>query len=108
DWQMTAEEEEYAEAHGLDDEQMAWRRWKIAELRHDWLFRQEYPATAAEAFQSSGHDSYIPPDAVLRARKAAAEASGPLVIGVDPARFGDDRTAVVARKGRKVLSIDTH
>ena len=34
---------------------------KIAEFKDPVLFKQEYPATAAEAFQMSGHDSYIPP-----------------------------------------------
>jgi hypothetical protein len=28
---------------------------------------------------------------------------GPLVIGADPARFGDDRFALAWRRGRKVI-----
>lgn len=31
----------------------------------------------------------------------------PIVLGVDPARFGDDRTALVARQGLAVLKVDT-
>lgn len=108
DWFSTEEEVAYATAHGLDDEQLCWRRAKIAELRHEWLFRQEYPATAAEAFQSSGAEGYIPAILVLRARKAKADPSGPLVVGVDPARFGEDRTAIVRRRGRVVPEIETH
>lgn len=101
------EEQEYAESHGLDNEQMAWRRAKIAELKDPLLFRQEYPATASEAFQLTGHDSYIPPELVLKARKASVEGIGKLVVGVDPARFGDDRFSLAWRKGRKVEKIES-
>lgn len=97
------EEQEYAEVHGLTLGQMAWRRAKLAELKDPLLFKQEYPATAAEAFQMTGHDSFIKPEAVLSARKADLEAIGPLVIGADPARFGNDRFSLAWRKGRKVL-----
>lgn len=85
---------------------MAWRRNKIAELKDAALFKQEYPATAAEAFQMSGHDSFIKPELVARARKANLEPSGPLVIGLDPARFGDDSTALARRRGRKVFKVE--
>jgi hypothetical protein len=84
---------------------MAWRRNKIAELRDPLLFRQEYPATAAEAFQMTGHDSFIPPDLVVRARKATLAGIGPLAIGADPARFGDDRFALAFRRGRRLEKI---
>jgi hypothetical protein len=86
---------------------MAWRRAKIVELNDPLLFRQEYPATAAEAFQMSGHDSFIPPELVARARKARCEPSGPLVIGYDPAWTGGDRHAMAWRRGRVVLKVET-
>jgi hypothetical protein len=85
---------------------MAWRRNKIAELKDAALFKQEYPATAAEAFQMSGHDSYIKPALVAEARKAECDPSGPLVIGLDPSRFGDDGSAMARRRGRKVLKVE--
>ena len=107
-FKRTAEEDAYAEVHGLDDEQVVWMRAKVVELKHAWLFKQEYPATAAEAFQSSGQDSLIVPELVTKARKAEHDGNGPLVIGVDPARFGEDRTAIVRRKGRKVTEIEAH
>jgi len=94
DFVLDEEERAYAALYGLEDAQMAWRRVKIAELKDPVLFKQEYPATAAEAFQMSGHDSYIPPVLVARARKAPCEASGPLVIGFDPAWMGGDRHAM--------------
>lgn len=100
------EERGYQEAYGLDLEQMAWRRAKIAELKDPLLFKQEYPATAAEAFQASGHDSYIPAALVLKARKNSVEPSGPLVIGYDPNWKGKDRAALARRRGRKVLSVE--
>lgn len=98
---LESDEKEYQEAYGLDLEQMAWRRNKIVELKEPTLFKQEYPATAAEAFQVSGLDPYIKPEIVLTARKAVAEAYGPKHLGVDPARFGDDRTSLCFRQGRK-------
>ena len=95
------------ELHGLDLNQMVWRRAKIHELKDLSLFKQEYPATAAEAFEFSGHDSFIRPDEVMRARKAACEGIGPLVVGADPARFGDDRFSVAWRRGRKLFKVES-
>ena len=106
-FEITDEERKYMVAHGLDMGQIAWRRNKIAELKDPILFKQEYPATAAEAFQMSGHDSYISAEWVLRARKAAHEGIGPLVIGYDPAWKGSDRHAMAFRKGRRVERIET-
>ena len=99
---LDEEEAEYQAAYGLDLEQMAWRRAKIAELRDPTLFKQEYPATASEAFQMTGHDSFIAAAAVAKARASSVEGIGPLVLGADPARFGDDRFSIVWRRGRKV------
>lgn len=107
DFEMTDEELEYASAYSLDVEQMAWRRSKIAELRDATLFKQEYPATSAEAFQMSGHDSYIKPELIVRARKAKHEGYGPLVIGFDPAWTGADRHAMAWRRGRQLLKVET-
>lgn len=98
-------EADYAEAHDLDDGQMAWRRNKIAELKDPLLFMQEYPATAAEAFQMSGHDSFIPPALIMRARKADVLPNGPLVIGYDPAWKGSDRHSMAYRRGRRLIKV---
>lgn len=106
DFIMTEEETAYQEAYGLTLEQMAWRRNKVTELGDDLLFKQEYPATASEAFQLTGHDSYIPAALVLKARKNKVEGFGPLVIGADPARYGDDRFSVAWRRGRKILKVE--
>lgn len=104
---LTADEQAYKEAHKLTLEQVAWMRNKIYELKDANLFKQEYPATAAEAFQMSGHDSYIEPEIVLRARKATVDAYGPLVIGYDPAWKGADRHSMAWRQGRKVTKVES-
>lgn len=102
----TLTEVEYAEIHGLDDWQMAWRRFKIHDLGSYAKFMQEYPATADEAFQTTGVDSFIKPIDVLRARKAVLEGVGPLIVGVDPSRYGKDRFSIAWRRGRKVTKVD--
>jgi hypothetical protein len=48
----TADELAYQQAHGLDLEQMVWRRAKIVELNGIHNFRREYPATPEEAFSA--------------------------------------------------------
>lgn len=101
-FELDEEERGYSAAYSLSLDQMAWRRAKIVELEDPILFKQEYPATAAEAFQIAGLDPYIKPEVILVARKAEAEAFGPKHLGVDPARFGDDRTSMCYRQGRKV------
>lgn len=108
DFRLTSEEREYQDLHALDDEQMAWRRAAIAEFSGDEdLFRQEYPATAAEAFQITGSKSYITPASVLKARKSAHDGIGALVIGADPARFGNDRFSLAWRRGRKAHKVES-
>lgn len=104
-------EEEYAETWRLSDEQMYWRRRKIVELGGGepgyWLFKQEYPATADEAFQSSSSHSFISRRLILRARKSTIATEGPLIIGVDPAGAGDDRFAIVRRRTRRIFDPQT-
>lgn len=99
-------EVEYAETYGLSLAQMAWRRSKIAELRSEALFRQEYPATPHEAFVSTDHKPFISALHVLRARKRKRDAIGPLIIGVDPASLGGDRFSVAHRRGLCVTKVE--
>jgi len=98
---------EYQELYDLSDAQMAWRAMKIKELRSDWKFRQEYPASAEEAFQVSGGDSLIKSIPVMRARRCEVkDPVGPLIMGVDPAAGGDDATAIIRRRGRKAFGLE--
>lgn len=44
----------------------------------------------------------------MRARKCEVEKYGPLILGVDPARFGDDRTSVIFRQGRVAFGLASY
>ena len=57
DFELTLEEEALIEEHGLDNDQLYWRRLKIAEGGAR-KFQQEYPATADEAFLVSGNNVF--------------------------------------------------
>lgn len=103
---------EYAVIHQLSWEQVYWA-WRTnrelataKSLTTDEPcpdFRQEYPATFDEAFQSSGN-SFIPALSVLRARQKRSGqdkilGSGPIILGVDPARSADN-VGIIDRCGR--------
>ena len=107
----TVEEQELAEAYGLNDGQLFWRRSKIeTDFANDVSqFHGQYPNNASEAFVVPNKDTLIPARDIMAARKQQnVSMAGPLVIGVDPARFGDDRTAIVHRKGRVVPKVKTY
>ena len=68
----TEEEEQLARTFGLDDKQLAWRRWCIAEQCGGdvELFHQEYPCTPEEAFVSTGRCVFDKQALVLRQAQA--------------------------------------
>lgn len=104
---LTDEEKALKEIYNLDDKQIQWRRNKIASYDED-TFKQEYPFTASEAFLESNKDSFIKLEHVQKARFCNFEFvnnPSPLIIGVDPARGGDD-TSICIRKGREVFPIE--
>lgn len=99
--------------NGLKPGHLNWRRIKLQDFKGDYeqkcrKFRQEYPFTDEEAFLSSITDTFISLDWVQKARKNQVESSASLVIGVDPARMGDDRTAIIRRQGRRAHKLETH
>lgn len=96
------EEAEIARIHGLDLGQMYWRRLQIADLT-PWRFKREFPATPNEAFSSGTDEPLIDGNLVLMARARRVEGYGKIYAGIDPARKGKDRTALVIRQGPKVL-----
>lgn len=105
---LDAEEAEYMEVFELDLNQMAWRRNKIRGDFNDdvALFNQEYPATPEMAFLAGSAKSLISPLVVAEAmREKPVPTGGPLIMGVDPAEYGKDKTGVVVRHGRKVVEI---
>lgn len=108
-WEPSEDWYEYAKTHGLDWDQLYWAYLKNRELAlgisapHDkpcWKFKQEYPATFDEAFQTSGH-SFIPSIQVMEARKNKVVGHGPVILGVDPARSGD-KVGIMDRCGRRM------
>lgn len=104
--------EEYG-VNGLKTGHLNWRRIKLQDFKGDYdqkcrKFRQEYPFTDDEAFLSSITDTFIQVEHVQKARKNRVESESHLVIGVDPARKGDDRTAIIRRKGRRAFGLETH
>lgn len=112
-YEPSVDEEEYQRLYKLSDEQLCWAHFENINLGGEPgkfcpLFRQENPATAAEAFQTAGADSFISSEAILRARHWTApdQSHMPRVIGVDVARGGGDRTRLVDRQGRKAGTID--
>ena len=112
-WQPPPAFAEYQELHGLTDPQVYWAWRKNQELAVAigadpseicWKFRQEYPATAQEAFQAGGHESLIRSELVLLARQQTLPEpvdQTPLVLGVDVARGGEDKTRIIDRHGRR-------
>jgi len=110
DYEPSLEEERYAEIFGLDQEQLCWFHFENTRLGGQPgvicpLMRQEYPATAAEAFQMSGVTSFIPSELILRARRWEAPEQLreiPRVLGCDIARGGKDSVYLIDRKGRQV------
>ena len=94
-----------ADIYGWDDEQVSWRRNKIIDLSvggsdGERSFKQEYPNTAAEAFQFTGGDGLITADDVQAARHRYQRPGSTLLVGIDPSR-GGDRFAAMRRAGAK-------
>ena len=80
-FERTTEEEVLVTRYSLDDDQLYWRRLKIAEGGED-KFRQEYPATPEEAFIVSGSNvfnieklSKLVPQPILAKREFNFESS---------------------------------
>ncbi len=100
-------------SNGLKIGHLNWRRIKLQDFKGDYdqkcrKFRQEYPFTDDEAFISSITDTFITVEYVQKARKTLVDSKANLVIGIDPARKGDDRTAIIRRRGRKAYNLETH
>jgi hypothetical protein len=77
----------------------------------------EYGADSSQAhvevygeFPNAGDDQFISSGVVDDAmnRSKYQDASAPIIIGVDPARFGADATVIAIRQGRDIVRIDRH
>lgn len=100
----------YGQLHKLHWEQLYWAFVKNQEIAQTlgetdekpcWLFKQEYPATFEEAFQTSGA-SFIQGILVSKARNPPEKiiGRGPRILGVDPSR-DRDRCGIIDRCGRR-------
>lgn len=107
-WQPDAANLEAMQLYNLSLDQTYWRSIKAKVLRSEWLFKQEFPGTIEESFQSS-EGTLINPDSLYRARKSSKlpDKDMPLILGVDPARVGD-RTAIAARQGSVISDVDVY
>lgn len=103
----------YQKEYELDEEQMTWRASKIAlfeaakkETGLSGLvkFCQEYPACPSEAFSATMESELIDRDVLARAFvKKDIEETARIIIGVDIAGKGKDKSIFCVRKGRIVL-----
>lgn len=103
------------EEFGLDDAQLKWRRLKIAsfdgtqELKNRF-FREQYPATAEEAFDTSDDSLILARDVRTARSRTVADSEvemSAVVLGIDPAYRGKDSTAFVLRQGTKLRRVVT-
>lgn len=132
DWAPPGEWMEYQELYGLDLDQVYWAFHRNIGLGGDeseigYLFRQEYPGNAQEAFQTSSENTLIKAPAVIRARQTTLDldAYEPLIFGIDIAatdgipapsatakpstdkkRRKGDSTRLISRQGRVLGRID--
>lgn len=108
DFALDEDEAQYAQAFGLNNDQMYWRRVKIIDEFSDdsTLFDQEYPGSPEMAFMAGTKDSLISPLLVAKAnRNIDVPVGGPIIIGVDVAEYGDDDTGISIRQGRRLLRV---
>jgi hypothetical protein len=77
----------------------------------------EYGADSSQAhvevygeFPNAGDDQFISSGVVDDAmkREKYKDQTAPIIIGVDPARFGADATVIAIRQGRDIVRIDRH
>lgn len=112
-WQPPVAFEAYGRRHELSPEQVYWAYCKNAELamatrtapeEFCWKFKQEYPGSIQEAFQSDSGASFVSSEMIEKARLTELPEPGPvvpLVLGIDVARGGGDFTRVIDRHGRR-------
>ena len=86
-------------------------------VQRDWVAERERAWGTDDPRYQSKVEANFPEQSALGMFSAAVRAkafdsedepkTGPLVLGVDPARYGDDRTAVVAKRGRLCWVVDS-
>jgi hypothetical protein len=104
---------QYQKEYELSDEQMNWRQSKIAlfnSLKKETgisgivKFCQEYPACESEAFSATIESELVDRDTLARVfDKKEINETARIIIGVDIAGSGKDKSVFCIRKGRIVL-----
>lgn len=103
--------EHACDAYGISEDQAYWMHFKMLELG-EGLFKQEYPATYDEAFQTVASESFVPVNEVLEAmvpKSDVIEMDSMACIGaLDPAGVGvnADRTAIGHMIGSRVYPVE--
>lgn len=117
--ELTVDDQQYQEIHGLSRGQMYWRHRKIGEFMASedgtreggqLKFQQEYPATIEEAFLGDNANAFIRAQPIILARRAWREehertgarpvGRGQKILGLDPSYTGPDKFSIWARQGR--------
>lgn len=105
-WTVPEDSENLQKIYELTDGQMYWRQNKIQQLGSEWRFKQEYPSTIDEAFQTSGDESFLSPQLIDGCRVEKPDLlDGTIRIGAcDPAWTGD-RSGIGYKAGNRVKEI---
>ncbi len=122
-WEVPEAFREYGELYEIEPGQLYWAYTKNRELAQSigasddrlcWKFRQEYPATAEEAFQTGSDQTFISSQLVAQARRNRVQPhpSTGIVVGVDCGRGGRGKTRLYDRQGRRLggyidITLDT-
>lgn len=88
DFGRTPDETKLAALHGLDDEQLVWRRRKIANSGLE-LFKQEYPCTPDEAFLTTGRPVFDQ-EKIAELLRACPEPTERLAMNISETGFEPD------------------
>lgn len=84
------------------------REW-IEARKRDWGEDSNlYKARVMGEFVESGQDILIPISKIYDATKRTLEAKGRKVLGVDVARYGEDKTVILYREGNKVTKVEKY
>jgi hypothetical protein len=102
-FERTPDEERLAELHDLDDEQLMFRRHKVAQNGID-LFKQEYPSTPEEAFLTTGRPVFNPEQLSVMAQTVPRSAP---TMGLIGDTFQEDRRGEL-KVYRKVEPTETY
>jgi len=98
---------EFYITHTLSSEEshLVDRQW-LEQMRRKYGPESDvYRVRVLGEFPRAEPDVFIPLHIVERAVYNEVETGEPMEIGIDPARFGDDQTAIVVRAGMKVTEI---